>query len=223
MLNFYKSYDADILDLACKQSNDFLSPTQVSPWTGAAIATGSSAGTTGTALHPGVIAISSSASVNSGYRHMTGTSNILLAGGEDTHICFKTGAALSPIIRKMGFHNSTNSADPVDGVYCKILDGVITGQTANASSISITTSNYLLTANTWYRLEIFLNNNATLATFKLFEDNSLTVLWTDSLNTNIPTAETGHGDVITKNTGGATVIGSLDYMDVCLPKARRVN
>jgi hypothetical protein len=121
----------------------------------------------------------------------------------------------------MGFHNSVDHNAPTDGAYIKIAEGVLTGNTANNSTLSATATNYTLSADTWYRVKIELNIDATLATFTLYEDNTNTVLWTDTLSTNIPTTRTvGHGDVCTNSVSEVAVIGKLDYVALYLFKRR---
>lgn len=208
-----------------KISTDLLqrSTATQSVWNLVAISTGAF-GAGPELTHPGVGIHKSSTSANSGFGLMCDVFGIILGGGEKTTIIFKTEATLTDITRRMGFHTTLNITAPTDGAYCKIADGVLTGQTAKGSAASTTGSNYSLSPGTWYRLVIELNTNATLVTFTLFADNSSTVLWQDTLNTNIPTGTIGHGDVCTMGSPGAvTALGRLDYIDVVFPQARRIS
>ena len=110
---------------------------------------------------------------------------------------------------------------PVDGVYCEIVDGTIVGKTANNSTRSTTATSFLLSANTFYRLNVTLNSDATLATFTLYADNSDTILWQDTLANNIPkTRTTGHGDIVTSSGTSAIALGAIDYLYVTLDSGR---
>lgn len=211
--------------IASKISCDFVN-SDYGNWTGTVIATGTICNVAGTGIHPGIIQHISSASANSGSRIMTEATSFLLAGREKTTIVFQTTATLAGVTRRMGFHNSSSEAVPTDGVYFKLNGDVLTGQTINNTTGSTTGTSYTVAASTWYRAVIELNADATLATFILYADNSTTVLWTNTLATNIPKdtgREVGHGDNCTiLNPGVATVAGWLDYMDIVLPNARRV-
>lgn len=219
----YKN-NAQLNDIANKVSCDFLSPS-ISPWSTLIVASGTSTGVSGSLKHPGVRNLTSSTTQNSGYGYNTTSNSILLCGGEKTTIIFKTASTITGITRRLGFHDTIDQNDANDGVYAEIIDGVITGKTSSAGTRSATTATYTLTASTWYRLVIQLNSDATAATFYLYADDSNTLLWSSILNTNVPNSvgrETGHGDISTYNGTSAITIGSIDYMDIVLPNARRV-
>lgn len=214
-------------DMTNKVSNDFLNAnTQTYPWSSAAIASGTATGGGGTGVvskHPGMIVYNSSISANSGFRTTILNYALLLQGSEKTTIIFKTASTLTDITRRIGFHDAVDQNDAIDGVYGEIVSGVISGKTANTSTRSTTSTNYTLLADTWYRFVIELNSDATLATYTLYADDSTTVLWTNTLATNIPKATTtGHTDICTYAGTSAIAIGSLDYMDIVLSKTRRV-
>lgn len=202
-------------------SEDFLLSTNTAPWKITAISSGTT-GSAATAKHPGIVSLSSSTTPDSGSFIQTSKYTILLGGGERSTIIFKTATTQTTVTRRMGFHNTSAVTAPTDGVYCKIENGVLTGQAAASSVISTTATNYNLAANTWYRLVIDLNDNATLVTFTLYADDSDTILWADSLATNIPTTSLGHGDVATSSGSSAINLGMLDYMDIYSPNARRL-
>jgi len=202
---------------------DFFSTSAVLPWQNTAISSGTVAADIANMLHPGFVVLSSSASQNSGYRYILATTAITLVGGENTTIVFKTAPTLTGVTRRLGFHNTFNSSEASDGAFAFIADGVLKGRAINSSSASDTDTTYTLAADTWYRLVISLNADATAVVFTLYADNSTTVLWTAKLSANIPkNRQTGHGDVCTYGGTSAIVIGSLDYMDAFLPSARIV-
>lgn len=209
-----------------KQWNDFLTATVSSPWIVSNILSGvcNSSGGSDT-KHPGVFNYVSSTSANSGVGIRTSTNSILLSGEERTIGIIKTSATLINTTRRIGFHSSADASTPTNGVYIKIDSGTLTGQTVSNNTISTTTTNYTVTGNTWYRVIIQLNVGATLATFTLYADDSNTVLWQDTLSTNIPKIagrEVGNGDICTSSGSSAITLGSIDYLEVILPNARRI-
>lgn len=217
---------ASLAQITYKVSSDLLNWQYSYPWNLNAVAGGttSTSNTLTTSKHPGVVAYFCHASnTNSGIGCRI-SSNVLIGGGEISTVCFATASTITGITRRIGFHTATDQNVPTDGVYCSIIDGVMYGRCANNSVLSTTASNYTLAASTWYRLVIQLNSDATLATFTLYKDDSNIILWQDSLNTNIPkTRFVQHGDITTSATpSGVVSIGSLDYVDIILPSARRI-
>lgn len=177
-----------------------------------------------TAKHPGIVYYKSHASnANSGYcMYSIGDALVLGAGYKTTYV-FKTPALQTGITRRMGFLDTTSVTAPTDGAYVKILDGVMTGQTAKDGTISTTASNITILANTWYRLVISVSDDGATVTYTLYADDSTNVLWTDTLTANIPTGALGHGDICTLETpAAATILGYIDYIDVTFPDARKV-
>lgn len=224
-INNNKANKTDLDDLKIKQWNDFISSSGSSsnPWMFVAVGSGTVATGNISIKHPGVLNYSSSTAANSGYR-ISSSNCILLNGREKTTLIFKTTSQLMGVTRRMGFHNSLDYNPPTDGVYCRISDGIILGQTLNNSAQSITGTSYPLSINTWYRLKIELSLDFTTAIYTLYDDDSDTVLWKDTLTTNLPIGRSvGHGDVCTYGGTEVTAIGRLDYMDIYLPNSRRVS
>lgn len=207
---------------------EFLNQDNPFPWTPAALQAATIGAINGTAKHPGVAKYTSHASnANSGVRfNLSGSNKILLAGGEKATFIFSTGDVVDNVTRRFGFLDNTDQNAPTDGVYFKQTGDALTGQTANNTTISTTGTSYTITTNTWYRGVVELNTACTLATFTLYADDSDTVLWTDTLATNIPTGAgrvVGHGDICTLDSStGAVIIGYLDYFDFILPNARKI-
>lgn len=198
------------------------------PWICAQLQSAILGSVEGTSKHPGIAKYTSHASnANSGVRIILGGGNkILLAGGEKTTFIFSTGDVVDNVTRRFGFLDNTDRTAPTDGVYFKQAGDTLTGQTANNTTISTTGTSYTITTHTWYRGVVELNTAGTLATFTLYADDSDTVLWTDTLATNIPTGAdrvVGHGDICTLDSStGAVIIGYLDYFDFILPNARKI-
>lgn len=212
-------------DNTMKISQDFFSLPAL-PWGGAAIAGGTSSNRDAIAKHNGIQAyVSHVSNANSGYYFSANSNAILLTGGEKTTIVFRT-AGLDGVTRRTGFHNSSDHNAPTNGIYTRIVNGVITGQSAANGVMSTSSTSYLLSSFGWYRLVIQLNTDATLATYTLFADDSTTVLWTETLIDNIPKItgrEVSHRDVCTlASPTSAITIGYIDYMDMLIPGARKV-
>lgn len=197
---------------------DFLATgtSSLDPFLGIAIASGTiSAATVGTftAQHPGNVRFVSSTTPNSGVYIGSNTIQLLLSGGEVYEAVFRLETLTLSTFR-LGFLDTTTSADAVDGVYVEVdSTGVATGKTSNNSTRSTTATTLTLTATTWYRLRIVVNSTS-LATFTIYDDAGAE-LWTNTLTTNIPTAsgrETGAG--VTATNSGTLAVGllTLDFM-----------
>jgi hypothetical protein len=199
--------------------NDFLSPTSttLAPYLGTAVASGTVAiGTTGEydANHPGVIRIASSTTTNSGFHIGSSTGALLLGGAEEAIIIWRPSVFANTTTRA-GFHDANSSTAPVDGCWIEVdTSGVASGKTSNNSTASTTGTTFQLVAGTWYRFCVTLNAAATSVTFEITNDAG-TVLWTDTLSANIPTAsgrETGIAFISTNVGTTATGLSTLDYM-----------
>jgi len=199
-------------------SHDFLFTTNGIPVQFAAISSGTGTDQTGSALHPGVMRLSSSTSANSGYFTRSSRTALLIAGGEETHLIFRPQSLANSLIR-FGFLDISDQTDPVDGAYIEMqqvggVDGYIIGRTSNNSSRSSTGTGYTLTTNTWYRLKVSVNADASRVDYTLY-DEAGSQLWTDYLTTNIPTSagrETGCGVIATNSGTTAVALIDLDFM-----------
>jgi len=167
--------------------------------------------------HPGILRIYSSTTANSGAYILTDTSAFLLSGNEFFELIFQHRVASGTnTTLRFGYLDTTNFSDAVDGAYFEVPANslALVGKTASNSVRSTTGTSYTLTINTWYRARLILNDNATLVTFYLYDDNG-TLLWSNTLATNIPTAagrETGAGLVITNAGTTQTLLAYFDWM-----------
>lgn len=212
---------AELIDRMRKRPfiySDFMSTAtnSVDPFTGTAIASGTSNGpNTIVANHPGCVRFRSSTTTLSGYYIGTNSSQINLGGGEVFECIFEIDTlALSTF--RLGLHDATTSADAVDGVYLEVAStGVATGKTASNSSRTSTSSTYTVSVSTWYRLKVVVTSTSSV-TFYLYNDSG-TQLWTDTLTATIPNGvsrELGAG-VVAINSGTTAVdLMHLDYMAV---------
>lgn len=197
-----------------------------SPWVGAAV----SSGTLQTAFpaekdHPGIHEVKSGTGASSGYYFLTDTAAILISGNETTDFIIRPQTLANTTIR-LGFIDSITSSDENDGCYIEIttvggIPGTLVGKTATAAARSTSATSYVCAAGVWYRARISVNAAANLVTFSLF-DSAGALLWTDTLNANIPTAagnETGHGIVALSNGLGSTVaVLDIDFFDIFIAR-----
>ena len=168
-----------------------------------------------TASHPGVITIASSTTANSGASVISNGSQILLGGGEQFDCVFKTPAAFTSITTRLGFHDTSTSADAVDGCYLEISTaGVAVGKTSNNSTRTTSATIATLSVATWYHGRVKLNAGATGVDFTIYDDSGAQQ-GTVNITTNIPTAsgrECGAGYIVTNAGTTAINSGFLDYM-----------
>jgi hypothetical protein len=168
--------------------------------------------------HPGVVSLKSSASANSGALwYAFDPPSIILCGGEVAELIFKLPAApLSEGQIQFGYTDgSPLDGLATDGVHFWIVGTTVTGKTADNNVRSTTGTSYTLTGDTWYHLKLVVNDTATRVDFYVY-DASGAVLWTDYLDTNIPTGAGRYTQVsmgaIRVDAAAATQIVYLDAM-----------
>lgn len=190
------------------------------PWALAALSSGTLSNLAASPNHPGTSALNSSTSSTSGARISLTAAALSLSGSETTDFILRPQTLTGTTIR-LGFLDTLTGSDQVDGAYIEMaqvggVDGVIVGKTASNSVRSTTGTNYTLVTNTWYRLKIAVNSDATRVDFYLYSEAGA-LLWTDNLTTNIPTAagrETGHGIVATNSGTTAVTLVDIDYVEL---------
>ncbi len=133
--------------------------TAAGPFTGAAISSGtnSTAPASGvvTTNHPGVVLARSSTTANSGYSYLTAAAAFQLGGGQQFDAVIWMPAALTNNTIRLGFLDTTTSADAVDGAYIEIpASGAATCKTSNNSTRTTSATIATLSASTWYHLRI---------------------------------------------------------------------
>lgn len=193
--------------------------TQRGQWLITLINSGTQSMQASTIDHPGIVRFRSSTTANSGARVMTATSAFVIGGGEVTEFVFSIPDMTNTTIR-MGFLDTTSSAEPTDGVYAQIVGNYITGKTAFNGTRSTTSSNYWIDTGTWYRVRIEVNESINRATYYLYAENG-TLLWSDYLTSNIPNSsgrETGHGIIATNSGTTARDLIDLDYMGLTISR-----
>ncbi len=202
---------------------DFMRTVITDPWYMAAIQSGTR-GHTGTSSYlntntPGVVFFRSHATTdNSGYSVRTDVNALQLGGNEKAHFIFLHSQSNSNIQSTLGFYSSDTQTES-DAVCFKIDQLTLKGHTASNSVRSDTDTTYDTSINTWYNAYITLNDDATEVTFELWDSPKTTLLWTDTLTNNIPTAAgrfVGHGAkyLWATNDGTAQISLYMDYMSL---------
>jgi hypothetical protein len=178
------------------------------------IASGALATGLPTSARLGVGTLVSSGSANGGAKCGTNVSALLLSGNEQAVIDVAP-QTLTNSTARFGFCDTADHNDCVDGVYIECAaTGVCTGKTANNSTRSSTGTTYTIVTTNWYRAVVTLGTGATSATFKLY-NSAGTLVWSDSLATNIPVAAgrlVGVMAVATESGTGSLVMYNLDYI-----------
>ncbi len=201
-------------------STDFIgsvgSTATSAPWFGAAVSAGTiNAANAGlvTASHPGVVRLRCGTTTNGGYRYSTDIAQFLLGGGESYEAVFNP-ATFTGSTMQFGYIDTATVAESVDGAYFYLSgSGVVSGKASNNSIRSATASTYTLSTGTWYRARVVVTSTSRID-YYIYNDVG-TLLWTDSVTTNIPTAsgrETGSGFIATNTATTATDLTHLDYM-----------
>jgi hypothetical protein len=188
------------------------------PFTTAAIASGTSSLITGTSQHPGILRLSSMAGANRGYLVRTKEDALLVAGSELATFIFRPQTLADSTIR-LGLLDTISANDATDGCYLEMstvggVPGTLLGKSAAAAARTSTVTSFVLTTDSWYKATVAINTAADLVTFSLYSEAGA-LLWSDTVNANIPTAagqECGFG--ITAVSTGAVAIVDLDFLDL---------
>ena len=158
--------------------------------------------------HPGVVQLKAGSSANAGYAFMTDAQSILVAGGEYFEAVFKPQQIPGVYIR-FGFHDFDSHITGTDGVWIEVSPAsdtqlIVRGRTRSGGAFSYTDA-FNISSLTWYRARLEVNSDASDVTFYLYAMDG-TVLWSDALNTNLPTGPdhiVGAGIIATCASGGA--------------------
>ena len=167
--------------------------------------------------HPGVLQWRAGTSGTSGIRVGT-DAHVLLIGGNEIYTSSVYFQSFVDEGYNIGFNDTVGSGDSTNGVYIYMTSsGVFAGKTSQASTRSTTGTNYTCSLSTWYRFVVLLASGASRATFYIYSDAG-TLLWSDYLTTNLPTAvgqQTGAGNVAwSSRTDGSTGYFDTDFIKV---------
>ena len=177
--------------------------------------------------NPGVIAITSSvASASSGGNIIPSSSvsprNYAVGVGMQYDLIMRTNALSANVIMRFGIiAGTTNATQPSDGVYLRLNNNDLVGQTANASVRSQTSAYTGISATTWYHFRVKMVSSS-LAVYELYNMDG-TLLWTDSLTTNLPNIGGGVQPtfIAYNQIAEARQICQVDYISFTYPPMNR--
>lgn len=158
----------------------------------------------------------SSTTANGGYRYQT-SSLVADYFGTISHkfrcqFMWPTGFVGRMV--RIGYHDSTTSADAVDGAYFEIDADLVRAKTANNSTRTThpTVLNISGAIAVPLTFDIEVNAAGTLARFRVYDFNNSTPIYDQTIDTNIPTTVArafGAGIVATESSTTASDIGIL--------------
>jgi len=159
--------------------------------------------------HPGLIRVTSGTGAGSGKVFHLQLNALLLAGTERAEYVVRPQTLTNTLLR-CGLHDSYTNSDPTDGVYLQSSDGLIEGKTSNNSTRSTTGTSYQMVTDTWYRLVVEVNSDATRVDFYVYSEAGVE-LWHDYLTANIPTsAGRESGNALSVSNYGTDAVALLD-------------
>lgn len=174
--------------------------------------------------HPGYMTITSSSNIQSGgLSYLFNVTALKHCEGSEVYecvLCPKVASNTNTTIRCGLMDASSGSSDANDGCYFELPAGSldIVGKTSNNGTRTTSSTVATLTVNTWYRLRVTVNSDATSVTFTVY-DMAGTSLGSQANATNIPTAsgrEWGVGFIATNSGTTPTLLAWLDYQGVQL-------
>lgn len=184
------------------------------------------ANTNGT--NPGTTRIVSSSTPNSGgvlSSNSLAAANIVPVVGQEMDYVFRTPTPIAGtgITIRAGFLTAANTiTDAAFGIYMEIVDNQLYGKTANNNIRSTTSTAYTLpNGGVWYHMRV-VYKAANLVEYTLY-NMAGTILWTDTLTTNIPTS--AYGCNLLGFSSASTVVNTElitnDYLAFTLPTSTR--
>jgi hypothetical protein len=164
-------------------------------------------------LYPYGIFLRSSTSANGGFRFQSVLVNTDYFSGVahkfQSAIMWKTSFTGRTL--RIGYHDTANQNDAVDGAYFEILDNVVNCKTSSNSIRTSVTMTATLSLDVVYIFDIESNVNGTLITYKLINGITGEAIETRAITTNIPTTSTrGFG------VGLVATEVSLVASDICV-------
>jgi len=178
-------------------------------WSNIASGTGAAvANSSGDLNHPGVRRCSTG-TTTTGYAGMNWRTAFNYPNGGDVNIWILRTSANSGVIIRAGMNDMTSSTDSIDGYYFEFDPSVSANWqmvAANSSNRTKTPTSVAVSAATWYKLEIKVNEANTAAQFYI--DDVLV----GTVSTNLPS---GSGDffglgLVAQNSGGASANVDVD-------------
>lgn len=228
VLNNYTDGLAELLysmrysDKTCLRYCDDLYSTTFNPWAGSAVNSGTYASVAASAKHPGVISCNSSTTANSGWLLMTNMTNnhIPFYGRMRTTFILKPVTLTGSMVRA-GFHDGTTYTTPSHGAWLQIDQGVAKGAASTGAAV-YTASSFTMTSGTWYRCVIDVDTFKGTVTYRVFQDDSNTVLWKDTITVDLTAWVVKHGVIATNSGTTVSNIVHIDLMEFFLYNTRKV-
>ncbi len=149
----------------------------------------------------------SSTTANSGYRYSTTNLTSMYFGS----LAFKFRGkflwrAFTNNTVRLGFHDTSTSVDAQDGAYFEAIGNVISCKTALASLRTTASTTVTAIADTVYTFDIDVNDAATEARFRIYENLNTTAVLDQTITTNIPnTFARAFGCAFVATNSGTTV------------------
>jgi hypothetical protein len=161
------------------------------------------------------VAMRSSATANSGYRsnrtgYTGGPNSIAISGGKKFRAAWRPNALINTLVRS-GYHDTLLSTAPVNGVWFEQVGGQVVGKTAAGGANSTTDTAFTLVSGNVYVFDLSINADASLATFSVLSAVG-DLLWSDTINTNLPTQKVMVGTIATSSNTAITDLGVLYMM-----------
>jgi hypothetical protein len=177
--------------------------------------------------NPGVIAITSSVtSASSGGSIIPASTasprNYAVGVGMQYDLIMRTNALSENVIIRFGIvAGTTNATQPANGVYLRLNNSDLVGQTASGSVRSQTSAYNGITEATWYHFRVKMVS-AALAIYELYDMDG-TLLWTDNLSTNLPSIGEGVQPtfIAYNQIAEARQICQVDYISFTYPPMNR--
>jgi len=188
------------------------------PWTRGAVASGTTEVIYGEENHPGILKITSSATVNSGAVVSLQGSYALLPGGGETFETEFMIRRLTECSMVLGFIDAWSGGtleNQTDGAYIYIADGdSLRARCANSGGYTGAATAYLVSINTWYRARVQFNADKSAVDVYLWNAAG-SLLWSETISSGLPDGtdfmSTGIAAVY-ENTGQTYKILDLDYL-----------
>jgi hypothetical protein len=223
--------NAYLSNASIKLSQEFLASgtASVDPFIGAAVSSGTSFGAVGTTNHIGIVNFTDSTTAGGGYRVQTDATTFLIGGDEYATFVFNWTDNRYNTTARLGFLDTTTATIPTDGCWININASRLAETQNNtlrgmcrANGALVITNTYNLTRNTYYNAIINVNALGSVVNFTL-KNEAGAILWTDKVESQIPTAtgrETGFGAIATEgSTDAAANIMFIDYMDLVINRS----
>lgn len=120
--------------------------------------------------------------------------------------------ALTTVVSRVGFHDATAAAAPVDGAWLEVVNGVASFKTSQASTVTTNATTLALVADRWYTIHIWFTTATACRCIMIRDDGTIDLDVTNS--TNVPSAaQFFAASIFAYNTAaGAAVAHTLDWL-----------